>query len=339
MEQLHKAEKGHGICMAGIREVARLAQVAPSTVSRALNGSGYVAEETKEKIRQAVSELEYVPNQWIRNLYRKKTGIIGVLAPELIHPYFSSLWSYLEIELHRHGYNMMLCNTGGNPLIEREYLDTLERNLFDGMIIGAAFLPDEHYTEMEKVMISLDRIIPGIPLVTSNHVQGGELAALKMTALGCKKVLQLSDPEAKNIASAQAGAEFIRRMKEAGAEVITEHIVWDDTIHYHRAMRRTGEILTKHPGIDGIMANDLCAAAFLKTAVQMGIKVPEKLHILGYDGTFVTDFNAVSISTIVQNVEKIAVCAVEELLKRINKQPGGKQEVRVDVYYKEGETL
>lgn len=158
--------------MAGIREVARLAQVAPSTVSRALNGSGYVAEETKEKIRQAVAELDYVPNQWIRNLYRKKTGIIGVLAPELLHPYFSVLWSYLEEELHRHGYNMMICNTRGNPLIEREYLDTLERNLFDGMIIGAAFLPDENYTEMDKPILSLDRIIPGIPLVSSDHEQG-----------------------------------------------------------------------------------------------------------------------------------------------------------------------
>ena len=195
--------------MASIREVARLAQVAPSTVSRALNGSGYVAEETKEKIREAVSELDYVPNQWIRNLYRKKTGIIGVLAPELIHPYFSVLWSYLENELHRHGYNMMLCNTSGDPLIEREYLDTLKRNLFDGMIIGAAFLPDENYTEMEKPMISLDRIIPGIPLVTSDHEQGGRIAAEKMVEAGCRKVLQLSDPEAKTISSSKAGKEFI----------------------------------------------------------------------------------------------------------------------------------
>ena len=59
--------------MASIREVARLARVAPSTVSRALNGSGYVAEETKEKIREAVDELDYVPNQWIRNLYQQKS--------------------------------------------------------------------------------------------------------------------------------------------------------------------------------------------------------------------------------------------------------------------------
>ena len=89
--------------MTSIREVAKLARVAPSTVSRALNGSGYVAEDTKAKIRRAVEELDYVPNQWIRNLYQKKTGIIGVMAPELIHPYFSSLWSFLEVELNQYG--------------------------------------------------------------------------------------------------------------------------------------------------------------------------------------------------------------------------------------------
>ncbi len=302
--------------MASIREVARLAQVAPSTVSRALNGSGYVAEETKEKIREAVSELDYVPNQWIRNLYRKKTGIIGVLAPELIHPYFSVLWSYLENELHRHGYNMMLCNTSGDPLIEREYLDTLKRNLFDGMIIGAAFLPDENYTEMEKPMISLDRIIPGIPLVTSDHEQGGRIAAEKMAEAGCRKVLQLSDPEAKTISSSKAGKEFIRK-----------------------AIERARAVLAAYPGLDGILANDLCAAAFLKISYEMGISVPDELKILSYDGTFITDFNYRTLSTIVQNMEGIAQNAVEVLLKLMNHQPLVKREVYVPVYFKEGDTL
>ena len=65
--------------MASIREVAKLAHVAPSTVSRALNGSGYVSEKSKNKIKKAVEELDYIPNQWIRNLYKKRTGIIGVM--------------------------------------------------------------------------------------------------------------------------------------------------------------------------------------------------------------------------------------------------------------------
>ena len=66
--------------MASIREVAKLAHVAPSTVSRALNGSGYVSEKSKNKIKKAVEELDYIPNQWIRNLYKKRTGIIGVMT-------------------------------------------------------------------------------------------------------------------------------------------------------------------------------------------------------------------------------------------------------------------
>lgn len=325
--------------MAGIREVARLAQVAPSTVSRALNGSGYVAEETKEKIRRAVSELDYVPNQWIRNLYRKKTGIIGVLAPELIHPYFSVLWSELEKELHRHGYNMMLCNTGENPLIEREYLDTLERNLFDGMIIGAAFLPDENYTEMDKPMVSLDRIIQGIPLVTSDHEQGGRIAAEKLIAAGCKCVLQLSDPGVKEVSSSGAGKAFIKIMQDSGAEVITETFKWDEVIHYEKAMKRTRKILKTYTELDGIMANDLCAAAFLKTSYEMGISVPGKLKILSYDGTFVTDYNCRTLTSIVQDMEGIAKNAVDVLLKLINHQTLAKKEIYMPVRFKEGDTL
>lgn len=325
--------------MTSIREVAKLAHVAPSTVSRALNGSGYVAEDTKAKIRRAVEELDYVPNQWIRNLYQKKTGIIGVMAPELLHPYFSSLWSFLELELNQYGYNMMICNTAEKKDIEREYLDTLERNLFDGMIIGAAFLPDKYYTKIEKPIISLDRIIPGIPLVTSDHTHGGCLAAEKFLERGCRKVLQLSDLKAATIASSQSGVALIERMKEEGAEIITENFSWTDTIHYSRSIRRCSEIMKKHPDIDGILANDLCSASFLKVAKEKNIPVPESLKIIAYDGTYITDFNYCTIAAIQQDVSLLAKMAVHTLIRLINKQPLKQQQIFVPVHFKEGETI
>ena len=190
--------------MASIREVAKLAHVAPSTVSRALNGSGYVSEESKSKIKKAVEELDYIPNQWIRNLYKKRTGIISVMTPDIIHPYFSTLWNYLEAELDQYGYNVVICNTRGNQDKEREYLDTLERNLFDGLIVGSAFLPDEYYMNIEKPIISLDRIIPGIPLVSSDHHQGGILAGELFLEKGCKKVMCFSDPTRMELSSADS---------------------------------------------------------------------------------------------------------------------------------------
>ena len=334
----HNANDG-GNQMASIREVARLAQVAPSTVSRALNGSGYVAEETKEKIREAVGELDYVPNQWIRNLYQQKTGIIGVLTPEIIHPFFSSLWSFMELELHKYGYNMMLCNTSEKKEIEREYLDTLERNLFDGMIIGAAFLPDKYYEKVEKPILSLDRIIPGIPLVTTDHAQGGLIAAEKLAEHGCRRVLTLLDPNAENIASSRAGASFVKMMAERGIEVVTEQLPWADAIHYPRCIQKTRDILSRHPDIDGILANDLCAAAFMKAAEEQGRSVPQDLKVIAYDGTFITEYNFRTITAVQQDVALIAKEAVRVLIRLINKQPLERNDIYVPVHYKEGDTI
>lgn len=251
--------------MASIREVAKLAHVAPSTVSRALNGSGYVSEKSKNKIKKAVEELDYIPNQWIRNLYKKRTGIIGVMTPDIIHPYFSTLWNYLEAELDQYGYNVVICNTRGNQDKEREYLDTLERNLFDGLIVGSAFLSDEYYMNIEKPIISLDRIIPGIPLVTSDHHQGGILAGELFLEKGCKKVMCFSDPTRMELASADSARALIDVMEKHNREVIIESFQWEEVVNYQLCMKRTRTLLDQYPDVDGIMALDLCAAAFLKT--------------------------------------------------------------------------
>ena len=301
--------------MASIREVAKLAHVAPSTVSRALNGSGYVSEKSKNKIKKAVEELDYIPNQWIRNLYKKRTGIIGVMTPDIIHPYFSTLWNYLEAELDQYGYNVVICNTRGNQDKEREYLDTLERNLFDGLIVGSAFLSDEYYMNIEKPIISLDRIIPGIQLVTSDHHHGGILAG--------ELFLEL--------ASADSARALIDVMEKHNREVIIESFQWEEVVNYQLCMKRTRTLLDLYPDVDGIMALDLCAAAFLKTE--------KNKKILAYDGTYATDFNYHSIDSIVQDAKKVAKESVNMLIKLINDQPLKKREVLVPVKYKKGDTL
>ena len=317
--------------MASIREVAKLAHVAPSTVSRALNGSGYVSEESKSKIKKAVEELDYIPNQWIRNLYKKRTGIIGVMTPDIIHPYFSTLWNYLEAELDQYGYNVVICNTRENQDKERGYLDTLERNLFDGLIVGSAFLPDQYYTNIEKPIISLDRIIPGIPLITSDHYQGGTLAGELFLKKGWKEVVCFSDPTRTDLSSAKSARALIDVMEKNGGEVIVESFRWEEVVNYQLCMEKVKALLKQYPDVDGIMALDLCAAAFLKTE--------KSKKILAYDGTYVTDFDYHSIDAIVQDARKVAKESVNMLIKLINDQPLKKREVLVPVKYKKGDTL
>lgn len=324
--------------MASIREVARLAQVAPSTVSRALNNSGYVADETREKIKAAVAELDYVPNQWIRNLYRQSTGIIGVIAPGLIHPFFSSLWNHLELELRKFGYNMMLCSTGGEHQREREYLDTLERNLFDGVIDGAAMLPDESYAKLEKPIVFLDRVLPGIPVVSSDHRQGGELAAQAFLEAGCRKVLLTVGDQRHRLQSHEGDLALERHLQAGGAETVRREVSWDDTTDYAKCFKLSKKLLAAHPDVDGVLASDLQASAFFKAASSLGIDVPGRLKIIAYDGTFVTDFNAAEPTVIVQDVRTIARQTVAVLLKKINGQAVGDEPVTVPVTLRRGAT-
>ena len=131
--------------MASIRDVAQRAGVGVGTVSRVLNGNGYVAEDTRKKIETAISELEYTPNELARNLFRNKTGLIGVLVPDLDHPFFSSFVRETEIALYKKGYKAMVCNTIGNSSREMDYLNMLDRNMVDGIITGSHTLHVEEY--------------------------------------------------------------------------------------------------------------------------------------------------------------------------------------------------
>ena len=96
--------------MASIKDVAQKAGVGVGTVSRVLNNSGYVSDETREKIEEAMKNLQYTPNELARNLYRKKSGIIAVLVPTVEIPFFAELVHNIEAELYNEGFKIMLGN-------------------------------------------------------------------------------------------------------------------------------------------------------------------------------------------------------------------------------------
>ena len=113
------------VSMASIRDVARRAGVGVGTVSRVINGNGYVSADTKKKIEKAIEELEYTPNELARNLFRNKTGIVGILVPDVDHPFFSSYVRQTEAALYEVGYKTLISSTIGVSNREEEFLDML----------------------------------------------------------------------------------------------------------------------------------------------------------------------------------------------------------------------
>lgn len=323
--------------MASIRDVAQKAGVGVGTVSRVINGNGYVAEETRKKIELAISELEYTPNELARNLFRNKTGIIGVMVPDLDHPFFSAFARETEIALYNKGYKAMICNTIGNSNREMDYLYMLDRNMVDGIITGSHTLHVEEYLKRKGKIVALDQEFgPGIPLVVSDHIYGGKVAAEVMLKNKCKKVLHITGV-APNVAANDRHAVFEAVLSEHGVDVVDLMMEWNKFDHqsYWEAAK---EAIRKCDGIDGVFAADQPALYYMHLAMKAGRQVPKDLKVVAYDGMDITRLCYPEVTCICQNVKFLAETCAETIIKLIlGKEPVPQKQV-LSVTLHQGQT-
>ena len=120
--------------MASIREVARIAGVSPSTVSRVMNGTANVEENKREKVLRAIEETGFKPNELARALYKKSSRIIGIIVPNIENAFFGELARAAEEEAYRNGYKVLLCNSNNNTEKELLNIHILDQMKADGII-------------------------------------------------------------------------------------------------------------------------------------------------------------------------------------------------------------
>ena len=308
--------------MASIRDVAKKAGVAACTVSRVLNGTATVSPETRVKIEKAMKELDYIPNELARGMFRQKSGIIAMLVPSIKHPFFSSLADYIEKELYVKGYKLMLCSTSGSIEREQEYLNTFKSNLVDGIIMAVNSLPETVYEKFAKPMVMLDcQISENIPFVVSDHKMGGRLAAEEFIKNNCHHVLHLcAEKEEKKILSYEGHETLEQILSEHGIKTRGQEIRWNSfDLNGYRELAEL--ILKNYPDIDGIMAADMAALAFYEAGQKLGKRIPDELCIIAYDGTYILDVIDANLTTIVQNLELYSAQVVDTILTLIE-NPG-----------------
>lgn len=297
--------------MASIKDVARLAGVGAGTVSRTLNGSGYVSPETRKKVEKAVRELNYTPNELARQLFRNRSGIIGVMVPDLDHPFFAAFVREVEIALYKLGYKTMVCNTIGISNRERDYLDMLSRNMVDGIITAAYTLDAEDYLKHDEPIISLDRDFgPKIPIIGSDHEQGGKLAAETLLKNGCRRVLDIA-VRTKDIVANRRHVVFEETLRTHGIEVINfNDPEGSNKLDHETFWKIASSEFEKEQGIDGIFGTDEILADFLHLAIEAGRSIPEELKLVSYDGTIITRITNPPLTSIVQDIPMLAqTCA------------------------------
>ena len=310
--------KGEESVMTSIRDVAKKANVGSTTVSRVLNNNGYVSPETRRKIEEAMKELNYTLNELARNLFHKKTGTIAVLVPTVSHPFFAEFVNNIEVALYEKGYKTMLCTTAKEGNAELEYLDMLNRHIVDGVISGVHSLDIEEYQKIKKPIVALDRYLgEDIPVVAVDHVLGGRMAADELARNGCKKVLQFRGSLAVESPYHDRHREFEKVMKEKNIEVFSYELEWNrfDNEYIENVIR---DVFSKNILFDGVFGVDLFAIGYMNAARIRGIRVPEDLRIVSYDGTYVTRIVEPKMTSVVQPIEELARESVRLVDRLIN---------------------
>ena len=324
--------------MAGIKDVAKRAGVGVGTVSRMLNDSGYVAEETREKIEVAMRELNYTPNELARNLYHKRSGIIAVLVPNVSNPFFTEFVDYAEAELYEAGYKMMICNTVKERNAELEYLDMLNRHIVDGVITGVHSLDVEEYRKIHKPIVALDRYLgEHIPVVAVNHKEGGRLAAETLIRNGCKKVLHFMGSTAVESPYHERHYEFERIMKANHIKTYTYELEWNrfDSEYHREAVQ---DVFAKGIEFDGVFGVDGLAIECMNESIRRHLKVPRDVKFVSYDGTFITELVEPKMTFVVQPIEGLAKESVRLLCNLIGGKEYNNKEVVLGVQLRKGNT-
>ena len=179
--------------VAKLTDVAKLAGVSPTTVSRVINNKGYLSQKTINKVRSAMKELGYQPNSLARSLQGKSAKLVGLIFPSASNIFFAELIERLERELFSRGYKTILCNSENDPSKEREYLEMLSAHQVDGIISSSHNLGIDDYEKVEAPIVAFDRnLAPNVPIISSDNFEGGKLAASLLEKNGCQNIMMIT---------------------------------------------------------------------------------------------------------------------------------------------------
>ncbi|WP_020576000.1 LacI family DNA-binding transcriptional regulator [Actinopolymorpha alba] len=313
--------------MPTIYDVARLAKVSPSTVSRVLNGKLTVDEALAKRVRKAASDLDYRPNALARSLRRSQTNLWAVLVSDINNPFFTALVRGVEDVAQQAKYSVVLCNSDENPDKEADYIAAILAEQMAGVIISptnrsisssSRSAPMRQLLAASVPLVAIDRQLRGatVDIVTVDNTHAAQLATDHLVSEGFSRIACITGP--RDISTAQQRLEGYRRaLRASGRDVDSRLIRYADFREAggHAAM---GDLLDHTPRPDAVFAtNNLMTVGALECLVDRGVSIPADVGVFGFDDVPSATLIRPPLSTITQPTYDIGRTAAELLLQRI----------------------
>ena len=324
-----------------IRDIARIVGVSSTTVSRVINHSGYVKEDTRKKILEVIHETGYVPNEVARSLSARESSSIAVLVPDITNEFFSALIRGIASVAELEGYRLILSDTAESMEKEHNALSEVERQYLAGIIIAPVSEQDEEsyrrLADLEKKNISVvlaDRDVYGAELdgVFVDNVKGTYEGIQALIREGHKRIAIIAGPDT-SLPGRDRLLGYKKALKDAGIEIREEYIAFGD-FQIDKAYERTKELLALKEAPTAIFtSNNKTTLGALKYFTEKHIKIGRDISILGFDQIDTLKLIDYPLSTVERDAELQGKETMRVLISKLRNKGMESEKKRILVPY------
>ena len=320
-----------------LKDIARDLGVSTVTVSKVLRGQTDIGHKTRERVLKRMSELNYQPNMLARALAGGRSHAVGLVVPDLIHPFFGEFARSLAGALRSEGLVLVLASSEEDPDIEEQEIKTLLARGVDVLLVAScrpATRPPPALAETTTPVVLIDRHFPKLPMdfVGTNDLMVGELAARHLVGIGRRRIAHIGGRGISPTADRLKG--FQRALAAAGIELPKAYVVMRDGFEesgdatgYH-AMQ---ELLSLREPPDAVFCyNDLSAIGAMDAAMQAGLRIPQDIAFIGCGNLRYADYLRVPLTSVDQSSYRLGDMAAKRVLDLSTGSGGAPQTLRLE---------
>jgi LacI family transcriptional regulator len=304
-----------------LKDIARDLNVSVMTVSKVVRNCPDVGPETRKRVLARIKELNYQPNWVARSLAARRTFIVGLIVPDLMHSFFAEIAKGVSTALRPLGYDVVICNSEEDATLETSEIERLLARQVDGLILASAQPPSavDPVARIEArgvpfVLIDRHFHSANASFVGADDEAIGRLATNHLIERGCQHIAHIAGPETTPGVGRLKG--YRDALAAAGMSVPASYVTraTDDESGYYAACK----LLALRPRPDGIFGyNDPVAAGAIKAVLEEGIQIPGQMKLVGAGNVHYSDLLRVPLSTVDQRSTDIGSQAAEILAKAL----------------------
>lgn len=321
-----------------LKQIARELDVSVSTVSKALRDSTEISEETRQKIKAFAKLYNYKPNNIALSLKNRKTQTIGVIIPEIIHHFFTTVISGVEQVAAKKGYNVIICLSNNSFDKEVMNLEMLANGSTDGFILSVAKETQQRgdYHHLEEVinqgmpLVLFDRIVDEVTCdkVIINDREGARKAVEHLIETGCRRIAIITTVDYVSVGLLRTKG-YIEALEKVGIEVDERLILKIEDVE--QSEEQIMNFLHDND-VDGIFAvNEQFTVSAIRALKERGLKVPDDVSVVGFTNGELSRRFIPSLTTISQHGALMGAKAAELLIERLENEEALEDRYRTEV--------